>query len=88
MDPVDGCEPVLTSSAVVVLSDRAHVDEILETIRGSGYEVEVVDTEEIRSQRPPSTICVGGRRMARILYHRRNELQLLRWQGQRYAEST
>ncbi|KAJ5085342.1 hypothetical protein N7532_010113 [Penicillium argentinense] len=43
---------LLTSSAVVVLSDRAHVDEILETIIGSGYEVEVVDTEEIRPQRP------------------------------------
>ncbi|KAJ5335841.1 E1-E2 ATPase-domain-containing protein [Penicillium brevicompactum] len=43
---------LLTSSAVLVLSDRAHVDEILETIRGSWFEVEMVDTEEIRPQRP------------------------------------
>ncbi|KAJ5335835.1 E1-E2 ATPase-domain-containing protein [Penicillium brevicompactum] len=43
---------LLTSSAVVVLADSAHMDEILETIRESGYEVEVVDTEEIRPQRP------------------------------------
>ncbi|KXL41580.1 hypothetical protein M433DRAFT_720 [Acidomyces richmondensis BFW] len=42
---------LLTSSAVMVLADSAHMDEILETIRGSGYEVEVVDTEEIQPQR-------------------------------------
>lgn len=42
---------LLTSSAVAVLLDRAHVDEVLETIRESGYTVEVVDTEEIRPQR-------------------------------------
>jgi copper chaperone CopZ len=42
---------LLTSSAVVVLVDSTHMDDILETIRGSGYEVEVVDTEEIRPQR-------------------------------------
>ncbi|KAJ6119111.1 hypothetical protein N7471_013062 [Penicillium samsonianum] len=43
---------LLTSSAVVVLADSAHTDEILQTVRESGYEVEVVDTEEIRPQRP------------------------------------
>ncbi|KAJ6105300.1 hypothetical protein N7523_010110 [Penicillium sp. IBT 18751x] len=42
---------LLTSSAVVVLLDRAHVDEVLETIRRSGYTVEVVDIEEVRPQR-------------------------------------
>ncbi|CAG7990750.1 unnamed protein product [Penicillium salamii] len=42
---------LLTSSAVVVLLDRAHVDEVVDTIRESGYSVEVVDIEEIRSPR-------------------------------------
>lgn len=42
---------LITSSAVVVLLDRAHVDEVLETIRESGYDVEVVDIEEIGPQR-------------------------------------
>ncbi|GLA78619.1 hypothetical protein CBS63078_9191 [Aspergillus niger] len=42
---------LLTSSAVVVLLDRAHVDEVLETIRRSGYTVDVVDIEEVRPQR-------------------------------------
>lgn len=43
---------LLTSSAVVVLSDRAHLDEVIKTIRDTGYDVEMVDTEEIRPQRP------------------------------------
>lgn len=43
---------LLTSSALVVVLDRAHVDTVLETIRESGYKVEVVDIEEIRPPRP------------------------------------
>lgn len=43
---------LLTSSALVVVLDRAHVDHVLETIRESGYEVEVVDIEELRPPRP------------------------------------
>ena len=43
---------LLTSSAVIVLLDRSHVDEVLETIRSSGYSVELVDCEELQLQRP------------------------------------
>ncbi|RJE24652.1 P-type ATPase [Aspergillus sclerotialis] len=42
---------LMTSSAVVVLLDQAHVDEVLETIRESGYEAEVVDIEDASPQR-------------------------------------
>lgn len=42
---------LMTSSAVVVLLDRAHADKVLETIRESGYDAEVVDIEEISPSR-------------------------------------
>ncbi|KAE8137287.1 E1-E2 ATPase-domain-containing protein [Aspergillus pseudotamarii] len=43
---------LLTSSAVIMLMDNSHVDEVLEIIRSSGYTVELIDTEELQPQKP------------------------------------
>ncbi|KAE8372488.1 E1-E2 ATPase-domain-containing protein [Aspergillus bertholletiae] len=43
---------LLTSSAIIVLADKSHVDEVLEIIKSSGYSVELIDTEELQPQKP------------------------------------
>lgn len=50
---------LLTSSAVVVVLDKSHVDEMLETVRGSGYAVELIDCEELRPQKPSKPSGLG-----------------------------
>lgn len=42
---------LLTSSAVIMLMDNSHIDEVLEIIRSSGYTVELIDTEELQPQK-------------------------------------
>ncbi|GMG02469.1 unnamed protein product [Aspergillus oryzae] len=42
---------LLTSSAVIMLMDNSHIDEVLEIIRSSGYAVELIDTEELQPQK-------------------------------------
>ncbi|KAK6826540.1 hypothetical protein RU639_005453 [Aspergillus parasiticus] len=50
---------LLTSSAVIMLMDNSHVDEVLEIIRSSGYTVELIDTEELQPQKPSKPSGMG-----------------------------
>ncbi|CAP83035.1 putative copper-transporting ATPase [Penicillium chrysogenum] len=45
---------LLTNSAVVMLLDKSHIDELLETVRETGYTTELIECEEIRLQQPSS----------------------------------
>ncbi|KAJ5111860.1 hypothetical protein NUU61_001490 [Penicillium alfredii] len=50
---------LLTSSAVVMVLDKSHVDELLETVRGTGYATELIECEEIRFQQPSNASGLG-----------------------------
>lgn len=39
---------LLTNSAVVMLLDKSYIDELLETVRETGYTTELIECEEIR----------------------------------------
>ncbi|CRG88249.1 hypothetical protein PISL3812_05277 [Talaromyces islandicus] len=45
----------LTNSAVIILLNKSHIDELLETVRETGYTTELIECEEIRHQRPSNT---------------------------------
>ncbi|KAL5360399.1 E1-E2 ATPase-domain-containing protein [Aspergillus floccosus] len=47
---------LLTSSAVIVLTDRSHTDEVVDTIKDAGYAVELIDCEVIQSQKNPKAL--------------------------------
>lgn len=48
---------LLTASAVVVLLDKAHVDEVLATIKGAGYAVDLIETENIQTKKPSKPVA-------------------------------
>lgn len=43
---------LLTASAVVVLFNKSHVDEVLSTVKGAGYAVELIEIENIQIKKP------------------------------------
>lgn len=43
---------LLSASAVVVLLDRAHVDDVLDIVKGAGYSAEVLQTEDVQVKKP------------------------------------
>lgn len=52
---------LLTASAVVVLLDRAHVDEALDIVKGAGYSVELIQTEDIQVKKPSKPMADSWR---------------------------
>ncbi|KAF9883617.1 hypothetical protein FE257_003124 [Aspergillus nanangensis] len=42
---------LLTATAVVVLRDRSHVDEVLDTLKGAGYDAELIECEDIQPKK-------------------------------------
>lgn len=60
---------LLTASAVVVLLDRAHVEEVLSIVKGAGYAAELIETEDIQAKKPrkPAAALVDSWRASYIV---------------------
>ena len=52
---------LLTSIAVVTLMDKSHVNELVETVRETGYSPELIECQEIRRQQPSDQSALGDR---------------------------
>ncbi|KAJ5343455.1 hypothetical protein N7541_008004 [Penicillium brevicompactum] len=52
---------LLTSIAVVTLMDKSHVNELLETVRGTGYSPEMIECRETRHKQPSNPSGLGDR---------------------------